>query len=1169
MADQVAPAPELIRRLHALRRQVRLRLVLYGLGAVAAGTGAAALGLMTLDWLVQLPGVLRLAVGVAFVGGVGLAAWYWIIHPWCAPLGLTEVASRVDRYFAASTSAAWPTDELTSAVSFLEHPLPASAALVERTIARAEQRLRGHAPVTALTKRPLTLRFVQAGLVAVVFGLLGWQVPEWVGTGWRRYAAALSGVEWPRAVELRPLTGDLRVPVGESATVRVEVTRGLQAALRPVVHLAETTGAGHALAMVQEEPGRFAATLDAVTSDLTYWFEAGDADTRARPFTIRVVRRPEVVEALATVEPPPYARQSPPRVHDLRAGPVRAPVGGAVELALRVSKPPADDDGTPAAALRLDPEGRVPLRVAADDPLKLTGRLPIREDLAFGVELRDAEGFESRAGARYLIVAEADRAPTVALLEPRSTVELTPRGALPVRVRVEDDFGIQAVELAGEALGRDTVFNLPLNDRLSVEPADDGVRAVVSHVWNVESLGLQPGDAVVFHADAWDNRQMPEAGPQRGSSAPLRLKIISEVEFEQRVRDDLAQVDAQVRRALTEQIELRDHTGELLNALVPPQPLNDPQREAALADAGRQGRLSQQVQVLAGKLDALHQRLELNRSGLAADRAQLRAAARALHDVAGGPMQGARTRLGTLRERTDAPGQQQALADAARTQEEAGAALRALVEQMGAWGDFQAVVTRTRDLRSRQQELRTRTAELGNRTLGQTASALDPADATQLARLRRQQEQLVADLAQLLQRMEQLATVGPGSDEAAAAALAAAQRAARANDAERHLSSAADALGDNRIAAAALAQRQAEEAFSRMLEALEERQSRQLAQLRKRVDDARQQVARLFEQQQALRAATAEADKLGAREQDCHDLAQTQRTLARDTRLTARELAEAEGVLTAARLVDRAAEPMNKAEQRLEAREPAAAAMSQDEALKLLEAALAELEELARRLEELELKQSLDRLRARLEEVLTAQEAINAALTTLVEAVGAAGQLRRPQAREAARLAREQQAARVLVDELRPDLSRAVVYDWALTRVREWMGTSRDRLEERRLDGALLLLVERIPRELRTLIAALDQTAALPPPTEFMEEGGSSGGGAAAAAARNPVPALTELLVLKALQQQVNERTAAVAAQFEPAQATEAQLAVLKTLGEDQAQVQELTRRVTQRARQP
>ncbi len=54
--------------------------------------------------------------------------------------------------------------------------------------------------------------------------------------------------------------------------------------------------------MRRDQDGTFTATVDVVTEALEYWFEAGDDSTARSPFMIRVVRRPEVVEATRPVD---------------------------------------------------------------------------------------------------------------------------------------------------------------------------------------------------------------------------------------------------------------------------------------------------------------------------------------------------------------------------------------------------------------------------------------------------------------------------------------------------------------------------------------------------------------------------------------------------------------------------------------------------------------------------------------------------------------------------------------------------------------------------------------------------------------------------------------------------------------------------------------------------
>ena len=69
--------------------------------------------------------------------------------------------------------------------------------------------------------------------------------------------------------------------------------------------------------------------------------------------------------------------------------------------------------------------------------------------------------------------------------------------------------------------------------------------------------------------------------------------------------------------------------------------------------------------------------------------------------------------------------------------------------------------------------------------------------------------------------------------------------------------------------------------------------------------------------------------------------------------------------------------------------------------------------------------------------------------------------------------------------------------------------------------------------------------------------------------AHKPVPTIAELLVLKAMQKEINGRTRRFAESRDMQDPGEAQLRELQMLGEDQAQVRQLTELVTQKARRP
>ena len=1063
-----------------------------------------------------------------------------------------------------------PAGTLVSAVRFVESPPAASPALVRQVVARAEAAVR-HWPIAAgLTLRPVLRR--SAGLVVALALLVALilAMPGWVQTGWYRFVYPLGALEWPRRVEIEPRTGDERVAVGESVTVALRVTRGLTPTLRPVVHLREPGGQTQVRALQPTAPDCFEATIDAVTTDLEYWFAAGDADTRQTPFTVRVVERPAVVEALAEVQPPPYAEGVAGRWVDLRAGPVDAPVGGSVRVVVRPSKPIPIAVGRAKGAVRFADGEALPLVPAAErsgaDDQRLATAWTVDRDRSFTIALTDELGFESVPGGGYQLRAHLDDAPHVRIVEPTATVELTPAGAVELVVRVEDDFGFSGLELSSEVMPRQVVGH----EALALPGADEGLRerwqATVSHRWSVAALQVQPGYLVVCQVVAYDNRPTAAGGPQSGVSAPLRLKIVAPLELENRVRDDLHAVEDQVRRVLLQQLELAEQVSAVLTE-EEPAPLLPETAAGELASRERQqARLAEQLVGLGRRVTEARQQLERNQVGTAEDRAQLDELADTLSQTAREAMRTAQRHLAGARAAEAGDAQQGELRAAHSAQQQVADALQQVIQAMGRWGDYQSIVTRTRDLRTRLRELQQRTETLGERTLGRSVDALERADAEQLARLERAQQQLAEDHARMAERMAELAERRGGAE---ADALADALRAGEAHDADRHLREAADALAQNRTAAASLAQRQADQALARMLDALEQREERQLAQLAKRVEEARTRVERLIETQTALQRATVEATQLAAERDAFAALAGPQRTLSEDAQLTARELAEIDRAFEAAAMVDQAAAPMRSAADHLQQAQGEPAQADQDIALQHLAAALADLEALAAEVEEQRWQHSLARVRQVLEEVLGRQHEINAGLDDLHTRVREAGRVQRALAREAARWARQQGEVVDTVGELQPELERVVVYAWALDRVTEWMNAVQARLRSREIDEALLATAGRIERELQTLITALDETQQLPGPDEFVEQSSGDGasGGQQGEASRVVVPTVAELLVVRALQRELNQRTRTFAETFDPQQASEAELVELKQLGEDQRRLEDLTQRLADQAR--
>ncbi len=1160
-----ASSSELLAKLSKLRRVVRRRLMVYGACAVTAGGIVAFLTAVTLDWMLWFPAPLRVLGAVGFVAGFVAAVFHWIVRPWQAPLGLDELARQLERHFGSLE------DRLSSAVDFMNDPDVGSSVLVDRVIDDTERLSRHYAFESALSKRPLYKQIARFAFATVVLGVVVVAGQDWARLGLYRYIYPTGQIEWPRTVEITPLTLDTAVAMGESVTVRMEIARGLTDALRGEVHLREPDGREWTLAMQRDADHSFYATIDAVTQDLSFWYVAGDDSTARSPFRVRVVKRPAVVELLATVEPPPYASERSPRVLDLSEGAIEAPVGGFVRIDIAVSKPLArkagegEDSDSVDGSLMMVSGGVLPLEADPGDPSKLSCRFRVSDDMAFRIALRDEDGFENRGSSIYTIRAVPDAAPTVTWLAPQSLVEAPPTGSVKLTVRVHDDFGVDSLELEARRSDGTAWPAVSLTENLERIVSQSGVVGVAEYVWSIELLKVAAGDVIVYTGVARDNYTKADGGGQVGRSSQQRIRIISQVEFEVRLRTDLSQIEARIRQVVVEQSQVLDTT-VLLTA---PSAEDSDRRAARLNEASvDQANLVRRVRELSRRVSEIVDQIDRNLADQEEMRMRVDRLGLALEETASRAMTEAASAMTTATENREPKQQQPALQRAMVAQQRGIDQLRGLLRTMSDWGQFQGLMAKTRGLLERQDGLRSQTSELGRRTLGKTTESLTPDEKIAVKRMERMQRQLAEDTEQVLARMKRWQEREAEKDAAGADAVMQALRAARALDLSRRLDTAAEAIQANRMAAATIEQKGASQAMRKVLRALQGREERQLAELRKRLNELADILARIIEEEQALRAASHEAGLLDPDAAATARLEDEQRRVRRNTQALAGDVGAMPDEADMAGLIRTASGFMMDAEMSLQEGDPASSTESQDSALTVLFEAQEVLNDRADSVDEEMMRRSLAQIREQLEEIRASQAKINEGIVKVFEAVMQNGRLGRAQTREASRLARSQAGVREAVHEVLPELEAVVVFRFAMDRVAAQMDAVRKSLMQRQLDDLLVERSESIIRDLDRLIRAAIETAELPIEEEFVSGSGGGEGGASgpSGSQQKAVPTITELLVLKAMQGEINERTVALHEAMDVEQPAERQLRDLKRIGDDQSEVLRLSELVTERA---
>ncbi|MEZ6235201.1 MAG: hypothetical protein R3B68_13515 [Phycisphaerales bacterium] len=406
-----------------------------------------------------------------------------------------------------------------------------------------------------------------------------------------------------------------------------------------------------------EPAGRVGSRSQAVEFEVEYWFETADAATA--PARVLVVEPPMVESASLRVEPPAYVDLRVAGDLAYVAGTVdlgsgtdeRAKVGpilegSRVEMALTFNK--ALDErlataegvlagfGAPLAAF--DPvveidgrtvrisavlsviesesvamgggEGVEPALGADPGPALggATGRAAAATTATIEIPVRiaDRHGLRSERESMFRLVVGADQAPTASVTEPATDESVLATAVVPVTGEGIDDAGVASIALerqrattpAGsegaspEAVGAAQVF--AESNRLDPHLR----RRTVDAMLDLSTLGVRVGDEVWITARATDTYALGDRRHEPARSAPRRLRIISQTDLIDQIRQDLAGV----REAA---IRLDEAQARLIASVS----ASNATTETARAQAGVSASIEDQQRYV----DRLSERIERNR----------------------------------------------------------------------------------------------------------------------------------------------------------------------------------------------------------------------------------------------------------------------------------------------------------------------------------------------------------------------------------------------------------------------------------------------------------------------------------------------------------------------------------------------------------------------------
>jgi hypothetical protein len=529
------------------------------------------------------------------------------------------------------------------------------------------------------------------------------------------------------------------------------------------------------------------------------------------------------------------------------------------------------------------------------------------------------------------------------------------------------------------------------------------------------------------------------------------------------------------------------------------------------------------------------------------------------------------------------PEQQADLDRAAARQEALGNQLSQLIDKMERLSKEKAAQEQQRRQTADQLEKNAQELEKNH------SPRLDAPSETkaEVERLRQQAEQQHEAANSLKREAEALADTARMAREQLASDTALAQP-------QNKLHQAARDIKDNKLGNANQRQQEATRSLQQMLDRLEERRSDDLDRLAKKLREAENRLDDLVDQQERLQKKAREAQSIGDAKQQqeaLERLAREQEQIQEQTRELLEELSRlrADG---AAQALSRASRSMEDARQRMERGAPSDDA--QDETLDKLDQAQDQLEQQRQLVEEELAREKLAKVTERIRGIRDRQQTLNRDMKRLHNTALETKAWDRPLMQS---LIDQADLERGLADELEqliegPYKSIRVVAK-ILGHATEAMRLAGERIEAR-LDDIKVAQDQNEPfdpqreeklhaavvRWQETAVRRLDQLLdSLKPDKDLQSQsgrGGQAGGGEGGQGAggggspRDDVPLLAQLKALRALQAEVNERTAQFAKQNpDLSKLSDDEQAELRLLRRMQGDIAELLHEYSALAEQP
>jgi len=475
------------------------------------------LAVMAIDWLTDLPAVLRAAFLAGLLSVSVYKAWKcgWLN---VRSFNAAHTALRIEEHLGGLESL------LVTAVQFRESALcpGTSESMRDMTCHRAEEAVVPLRPADAVVylglRRPATVAIVLA-LIVGVFAVVNGPV---LAAGAARIFAPWMAVRYPTRTQLDMTNGDMIVREGGVVRIQARVSGVIPSRARLALRTGKGKSRKHELVI---SDGVCEYTIESVFRGFEYRILAGDA--RSDWYSVQVIPSPRIASAEVSIEFPPYTDRPTETVEALT---LTVPEGTRIKWRLSLDRAVSKANYNPAG-------GKTQVLDVSEDGRTVTMRQVATQSRAYSFSWVEREYGFAFTGPSHHLQVMPDQQPHVELTSPRGNLYATLGRRLVLAFRGRDDHGIgeSVVAYRVNKTGEEKV-------RFPAPTLGDGGEHRIDWDYRTVLPDLAVGDTISFVVELTDRYPGPE-GPHRVRSAARRMTFLSREDY-------LAHIAKQKRRLL-------------------------------------------------------------------------------------------------------------------------------------------------------------------------------------------------------------------------------------------------------------------------------------------------------------------------------------------------------------------------------------------------------------------------------------------------------------------------------------------------------------------------------------------------------------------------------------------------------------------------------------------